>query len=92
MYSEIEFKAMINVYGDDHSANGKPWKLFDEFYKCHAHWRSKARVNAKRTDEEILADILKDESKFEAMDHANGTSESGGRNQITDESSGRIHG
>ena len=91
LYPENEFRAMLKAYGEDHEANGKPWRLFDEFYKCHAHWRSKARVSVGKTEEEMLADLLKDESKFEALDNARNANGHSSGNQVSNEFTGRVH-
>ncbi len=58
IYPEREFRAMLRAYGKDHDENGKPWKLFEEFYKCHSHWRSKARVGIDPGSEQALQHVL----------------------------------
>lgn len=59
LYSKQEFQAMLKAYGEDHEANGKPWRMFDEFYKLHSEWRSKARVGSPGAgSEEALAAVM----------------------------------
>ena len=73
LYPQDEFRAMLKAYGEDHEANGKAWKLFDEFYKSHAFWRSKGRVASRSIDpgsEEALQLILAGKEVPNASDYA----------------------